>query len=261
MPAQPAVPASTRQAATQPGTPSAATSRRSLQRHNGAGSTFHVLLLCLRPEPETRCPDGANAPGDDHPRRCERCSGIEASAVRGGGRRAQLSRLQGRVVSMPIPDSGRQGEQAAERVTPVGRRRGSVLLGVRARRDRPPLARGGRRRRRSAHQGDCSRRRQADCRAACHCGRRYFPGTPPHPRQAGSAFTGRSDRRVPGRGNDSAGSGVDTAHDGPPGALNPSRAVLRQGRHKKLTSQARTPFRHLFARGPGVLDCALGEAT
>ena len=75
------------------------------------------------------------------------------------------------VVPMPIPDSGRQGEQAAERVAPVGRRRGSVLLGV------------------------------------------------------------------------------------------PSRAVLRQGRHKKLTSQARTPFRHLFARGPGVLDCALGEAT
>jgi hypothetical protein len=36
------------------------------------------------------------------------------------------------------------------------------------------------------------------------------------------------------------------------------RAVLRLEPHKKLTSQARTPFRHLFARGRDVLDCAFG---
>src|SRR5580704_15675084 len=44
------------------------------------------------------------------------------------------------------------------------------------------------------------------------------------------------------------GSRTDTAHDGPPSAPNSSRAVLRQGPHKKLTSQARTPFRQLPAR-------------
>ena len=31
------------------------------------------------------------------------------------------------------------------------------------------------------------------------------------------------------------------------------------GGHKMFTSQARTPFRQLFARGPGMLDCAWGE--
>ena len=45
----------------------------------------------------------------------------------------------------------------------------------------------------------------------------------------------------------------------PPSVPIPVRAVLRLGRHKKLTSQARAPFCPLSARARAVLDCAWGE--
>ena len=102
MPAQPRSPPAQDRRPRSSALPSAATSRRPVSATMARDRRFMFSSFVCVPNPRRDVQTVRMRHGDDHPRRCERCSGIEASATGKGGWRVQLCRLQGRVVSMPI---------------------------------------------------------------------------------------------------------------------------------------------------------------